>query len=673
MKKNIGQYFLEQKLRALALLVFMLVAVLAAGCLDDENNQGKAFANVYNPNDSWVVYWYICGTDLESQYGSATEDIAELLEVNLPSNVKVVFQTGGSTEWQNEVMGNNVVGRYLYDSNGLQELELAPDADMGDKNTLKDFLQFGKDNFPADHRVFVFWDHGGGSAAGVCLDERTGNILSLNDIHEAFSGVYGVSQDNPPFEMIGFDACLMATYDTANMLHGLARYMTASEEIEPGNGWNYEGWVGALANNPAMGGDRLGQVVCDTYMEGCEEYGTEDAATLSVVDISKVPDLKTAYEAFGAEALGQAKGNPQGFFSDFGRDAQMAENYGGNTREQGYSNMVDIGDLAYKSQHLMPKTASNLLYSVNNAVVYKVQGAYRQKGGGLSGYYPYDGDVDTFSRYVDQHAAPLAHKCLYYYLLSGEWPQEADKVLAGNSQGTISAPVPQIQPSQRFCNVSQLEDTPVDMDSEGNAFVSLTEEQMDLLSSVHCQLVYIDMAGDIMIALGSDSNIIADWDKGIFKDNFFGKWPMLDGHPVYVEITTEEDGYNLYSIPIKLNGEQCNLQVAYTYADDKYRIIGAWKGIDENGMGDRHYVKLKAGDTITTIHYVMKISSASNDFTPVDVDTFTIGSNPVFADDETGDGLYGYFFEFVSPTGDSAFSQMVQFDIKNGDITTTIE
>ena len=650
----------------------IMVAVVLTG-LGANGSYERAYANpyAYNSSDNWVVYWYICGSDLETEYGSATTDIEEMLDVNLPPNVKIVLQTGGSYEWQNDVMGNNVIGRYLYDASGLHELEMVPDADMGDKSTLQNFLQFGKDNFPADHRVFVFWNHGGGTTGGVCVDERTDNSLSLNDIQNAFAGVYGTSQEAPPFELVGFDACLMGTYDVANMLNGISRYMTASEEFEPSNGWDYSGWVRALAQNPSMDGATLGRSICDSYMIGCEEYGTEETATLSVVDLSRVPAVKSAYESFGVEALTQAKNNPQKFFSDFGRDAQRAENYGGNTREQGYSNMVDLGDLAYRAQHIMPRTATQLMNSIDNAVVYKVQGKYRRRGSGLSGYYPYDGDVDNYSSYVDQDAASFAHKCLYYYLLSGEWPEEADEVLAGN-QSSVTVPVLPAQPSQKLCDVSQMEDTPVYIDNEGISYVSLSEQQMDMLSAVHCQLVYIDEKEDILLALGSDSNIIGDWDSGIFKDNFYGKWPMLDGHPVYVEITTEEDNYNIYSIPIKLNGVECNLQVSYTYNDEKYHIIGAWKGIDDNGMGDRHFMKLKAGDTITTIHYAMPLSSNTNEYVPVEAETFTIGSNPVFDDAETGDGLYGYFFEFVSPTGDSSFSQMVQFTIKNGEITTDV-
>ena len=203
--------------------------------------------------------------------------------------------------------------------------------------------------------------------------------------------------------------------------------------------------------------------------------------------------------------------------------------------------------------------------------------------------------------------------------------------------------------------------------------MQLTPEQTDLLSSIHCQLVYMSLDDDIILYLGSDADINADWDKGIFTDNFRGVWPMLDGHPVYVEITEENDGYNLYSIPIKLNGVECNLQVAYVYAEEKYYILGARKGLDSHGMSSRELIKLHAGDEITTIHYGMTISGDDEDFTQVEVDTFTIGDNPQIKDEELGDGNYGYCFEFVSPTAeDTALSNFILFTISNGEITTDI-
>ena len=662
-------------------IIFLVMSLMLAGC-DDSASEGSTtrvanksanFTDTYKAEDTWLVQWYLCGTDLETQGGAATADLQELLEVKLPANVKFLIQTGGASQWQNNVVTSGAVERYLYTSEGLERLATLQDADMGNVNTLAEFIRFGKDNYQADHKVFVFWDHGGGSAVGICLDERTGNMLSLNDLRAAFTATYEPSAENPPFELIGFDACLMATYDTVNTLDGLTRYVTASEEVEPGIGWNYTGWVGALAENPAMGGAKLGQVICDTYMSACESYWVDDTATLSVIDLSKLPYLRNAYESFGLEALRAAHKNPRNFFANFGRGAVQAENYGGNTRQSGYTNMVDIVDLARGNKAILPNTADKLIGAVDDAVIYKVSGSYRNRGGGLSSFYSYSGDEQTLVAYLNQDAAPVPQKLLYYYLIYGEIPADVVPLLDGD---TLVTPAPTTPPPQRqeIFQISQLEDFPVQIDNDGNSFVQLTPEQTDLLSSVHCQLAYVSVEDDILLYLGSDADINADWDKGIFTDNFRGVWPMLDGHPVYVEITEENDGYNLYSIPIKLNGVECNLQVAYVYAEEKYYILGARKGLDSHGMSSRELIKLHAGDEITTIHYGMTISGDDEDLTQVEVDTFTIGDNPQIKDEQLGDGTYGYCFEFVSPTAeDSALSALVLFTISNGEITTNVD
>jgi len=662
------------------LTIFLLMALTATACGDDtpkgevQTKSAKTanFADTYKAEDTWLIQWYLCGTDLETGGGAASADLQELLEVKLPANVKILIQTGGTNQWQNNVVSSSAIERFIYTSDGLERIATLQDADMGDVNTLADFVRFGKENYTADHRVFVFWDHGGGSAVGICLDERTGNMLSLNDLRTAFTAAYEPSADNPPFELIGFDACLMATYDTVNTLDGLARYVTASEEVEPGIGWNYTGWVGALAKNPAMGGAKLGKEICDTYMEACESYWVDDTATLSVIDLAKLPYLRNAYESFGLEALRAAHKNPRNFFAKFGRGAKQAENYGGNTRRTGYTNMVDIVDLAKGNKDILPNTSDKLISAVDDAVIYKVNGEYRNRGGGLSSFYSYSGDEQTLVNYLNQDGAPIPQKLLYYYLIYGELPADVVPLLDGDS---LVTPAPTTPPPQRqeIFQISQLEDFTVQLDKDGNAFVQLNKEQMDLLSSVHCQLVYMDIEEDIILYLGSDADIRADWDTGIFTDNFRGVWPMLDGHPVYVEITEENDGYNLYSIPIKLNGVECNLQVAYVYAEEKYYILGARKGLDNHGMSSRELIKLRAGDEITTLHYGMTISGEDEDFTQVEVDTFTIGDNPQITDEELGDGNYGYCFEFMSPTAEeSALSNFILFTVANGQITTDV-
>ena len=202
--------------------------------------------------ETWAVYWYLCGSDLESQYGCATEDLSEMLEVSLPENVTVVVETGGATEWQNETVDPSCLERYVYQDEELSFVDSVPSASMGEASTLADFLDFCSTNYPADHTAVIFWDHGSGSASGVSFDEIYDyDSLTLDEIYNAFASVYELSEENPPLDLVGFDACLMATVDTASMLSDVASYMVASEETEPGNGWYYTGWLGALAEDPS--------------------------------------------------------------------------------------------------------------------------------------------------------------------------------------------------------------------------------------------------------------------------------------------------------------------------------------------------------------------------------------------------------------------------------------
>ena len=643
-----------------------------SGCVEDidieQSPQPSAqhFADTFKPEDNWLVYWYVCGSNLESEYGSATKDINEMLQAKLPPNVKVLIQAGGSNEWKNPVIKSGATNLLLYSADGLQELATVEDSDMGDAETLATFLQFGKDNFQADHRVFVFWDHGGGSVFGLCQDERTENILTLNEVHDAFAAVFDASTENPPFEVIGFDTCLMATYEMANTLYGMSHYMVASEEVEPGNGWEYTSWLKSLGENPAMSGARLGQVICDSYYKGCESAWTEDTATLSVVDLTKIPNLRTAYENFGVEALRLSAQNPRKFFSQLGRSAKNSENYGGNTRESGYYDMVDIGDLAENAKDLLPQTSATLIRAIDDAVIHKVNGPYRTKGSGISGFYPYSGNERMYAMYNTVNAAPDSQKYLYNHLLRGYIPREATEILASTGLQELPEPL-----GENLFNIDDLADLTIQVDSKNNAFVQLTPEQLENIAYINCNLAYIDEENDIILYIGSDSNVKIDWKRGTVTDNFDATWPMLDGHPVYIEVIAVEDDYNLYSIPIKLNGVRCNLIASYDYKINSYKILGVRGVTTSGGMADKNLIKLKEGDKITTLHYGMTLSGDDSDFTEVEVDTLTFMENSKLADAKIGNGEYLYCFEFVMPNNESATSQFINFTVNNGTITTS--
>lgn len=657
MVNNFGKVSWKRCLCALLMLT-MIWALTACGKEESTPLEGEA------TDTEWAVYWYLCGSDLESNYGAATNDLLELMEVNLPETVKVIIQTGGSSMWQNDAISADTIGRYVYDHNGLQLIEEFPSASMGDAKTLGDFLAFGKEKYPAKHTAVVFWNHGGGSVSGAAFDELYGmDSLSLAEMYQAFSQVFEVNNENQPVDIIGFDTCLMATVDTAYTFSDIGKYLVASQEVEPGNGWLYSGWVGALAQNPDIEPLELAKAICDSYVQGCQEAGTEDNITLSVTDLSKVESLIYAYDDFGKEALALAVENPA-FFAHFSKIANSVENYGGNTREQGYTNMTDLGSLALKSAELLPETSGAVYDALNGCVVYKVNGKYRPESAGLSCYYSYNGDVEDFNAYADISPSD-SFKYLYAYGLTGELSQQGMDYIANMNYDAL--------PQLMTLNSVNWDDMPVTVDENGNSTLTLGSEAIDILSSLTFELYYADPEEDILLCLGTDNDIVADWENGVFKDNFRGVWGSLDGALCYMEIVYEGEGYNQYSIPVLLNGEEYNLMVTYDFEVGEYFIEGARKPLDESGAADKNLRHLVEGDEIQTIHYATTISGDDHKLIAVPVDTITVTSDTAFAETELGDGVFIMMYVMRDSQGNAAYSAAVTFESIDGEIYTSVE
>lgn len=648
-----------KKSMAVLLAVWLMFSLTACGG-GGEANLPMGSVAVGEPG-AWAIYWYLCGSDLETDGGFATGDLAELLEVQLPENVKVVIETGGANEWQNEVIDASKNQRYVYDQEGLKLVDEKAPANMGDPETLADFLSFASTNYPADKTAVVFWNHGGGSVSGAAFDERFDNdSLTLDEMYQAFSSIFEVSEESPPLELVGFDTCLMATVDVAYTFCDIAKFLVASEEVEPANGWYYSQWVGALAENPEMDGASLGKIICDAYYAGCVEVGTEDSATLSLVDLSQLGPLMEAYDAFGAECLAAACENPA-FFSRFARAAFGSENYGGNTKEQGYTNMVDLGDLARQASG-MTDSAQNVISALADCVLYQVTGPYRAQASGLSCYHSYNGDVDDFNGFAALGAGE-AFKYYYAYSLTGELDEEGMGYIAGMNFTELAE-------VQSLATVGW-EGAPLDLDDEGNSYLTLGAEAQDVLAGIGFQLFYVDEEEDAMMLLGADNDITADWENGVFTDNFRGVWGAIDGYLVYMELSGKGDNYNRYSVPILLNGEEYNLQVVYDFSTEEWSILGAWRGIDENGMADKELRLLRAGDEITTI-WQLATYSGDDDFGMYHAETFTVTEDTYFGEIPLFDGSYRMVFEMWDTMGNYAYSDPVQFDCEDGEIYTTV-
>ena len=634
-----------------------LFLVLAFGACGEDISTPEPNAEA----GTWAIYWYLCGSDLESNGGFATSDLMEMMEVALPENVRVVIQTGGAKTWQNNVVDADVLQRYVYDSEGLTLVDELPPASMGDAATLTDFLRYCKQNYPAEKTAVLFWNHGGGSVSGAAFDERYGyDSLTLDEMQTAFGRVWEADENNPPLELVGFDTCLMATVDVVGTFAGTARYLVASEEVEPANGWDYTGWLGALAADPAMDGAALGEVICDAYYAGCQAVGTHSNATLSLTDLTRTGPLLEAYEAFGAEALAAACEDP-GFFSRFARVAAQSENYGGNTREQGYTNMVDLGHMARQCTGLL-QTAGDVLNALEDCVLYRVSGPYRAESTGLSCYYSYNGDLNDLYGYTNVGAGQ-AFKYFYSYELTGQLDDAGMEYISGMNYEEL----PQIQSLAAM----GWDGMPLQVDENGVSHLTLGPEADSILAGIGFSLYYFDEENDIMLLLGTDNDMNADWENGVFSDNFRGVWGSIDGHMVYMELCFEGEDYNLYSVPVLLNGEPYNLQVAYDFTTEEWSILGARQGIGEAGMSDKELRLLQPGDTLTTIWYLSSYSGEDG-LEAYAVEELTVTADTAFAEMELPNGRYGMVFEMRDAMDNYAYSDSVFFLCEGGEISTLI-
>ena len=221
---------MKNKIFAFLLAMAMGLSLTACGGNEAADGSTPDAAPAFHAGDgSWAVYWYLCGSDLETNGGFATTDLSEMMEVQLPENVNVVIQTGGAAVWQNDQMDPEKLQRWLYNSEGLQLIEEQDTANMGDAQTLYEFLAFAHENYPADKVAVTFWNHGGGSVSGAAFDELHGlDSLDLSEMYQAFDAVWSADAEHPALELVGFDTCLMATVDVASTFQGFAKYLVAS-------------------------------------------------------------------------------------------------------------------------------------------------------------------------------------------------------------------------------------------------------------------------------------------------------------------------------------------------------------------------------------------------------------------------------------------------------------
>ena len=333
--------------------------------------------------ETTTVLLYLCGSDLQEE---AISNLKQMTQANTGEEINLVVLAGGATEWPDQRLRGNRLNLFTIEGENWSSVMDWGKASMGSPDTLSRFLCYGWDNYPADQMVLVLWDHGDSALGGVCFDDVfDSDSLTLKEIETALSTVLA-KYDDFCLDIFGVDACLMGSYELAVTVAPYALYLVGSEEVEPGDGWDYAYWLGALSQNP----DMTPREVAISIVQGFQEYyrGTdweEDAMTLAAVDLSCMEEMK---EYIDAIALSLEEEINQGGFASISRTIQSMYVYGSYAEEA--SDMVDLSSFLELGEKFNPEAAQKARQLLEKIVVARYSNSVVPVAKGLSIFMPLD-------------------------------------------------------------------------------------------------------------------------------------------------------------------------------------------------------------------------------------------------------------------------------------------
>lgn len=544
-----------------------------------------------------TILVYLCGADLESEYGAATSDLNEILYGSFGNNVNVIVETGGASSWNNSEIKADTNCYYEATPDGLELLKDVGRQDMTDPATLQSFVEYGTEAYPADRTMLVMWDHGGGTLGGFGVDERfpQSECMSITEIRDALTGA------GAHFDAIGFDACLMATAETACALEGCADYLIASQRTEPASGWDYKTWIGELSRNPSMSTPQLGQLIVDGFVRAATEEDPTVDATLSVMDLTKLPELMDAMGAFFSQSHAALTADD---FPEFSQ--ARAKTVAGRSDDTEY----DLVDLSYLAQNLSSTASAEALQqAIDACIVYDGANLGGNAANGMNVYFPYS-DISQYPAMANVYAELGFEKDYYEFLsafvtimASGQTQEAAsfqsDENLSVNWNSYSWFDDALAAESSAFASGGTIAGDSLEVvEKNGGWVLSLPEEDWDKITTIEQVVLFDD--GEGYIDLGAD-NVYEFDDEGDLLVEFDNTWVALDGETVCFTFAAEnyetDDWYTYGTVPALINGQVGTIVVQWDAQHEDGIVLG-YQREAASLLASRGPVAFQEGDTV---------------------------------------------------------------------------
>ncbi|MDZ7317063.1 MAG: clostripain-related cysteine peptidase [candidate division KSB1 bacterium] len=373
------------------------ILLISAGLIMFFVSCGKKSTEPQAKERLWTIMGYFDGNNnLDvSQAGTSyiIADVQEMEKVGSTDQVTAVvmvssLKTGGNANYYLVEKKPDE----LPDKISSKSLKDLGTKDMSDPQTLKDFMNWAKTEYPAKHYALIINDHGGGWR-GACEDEQNGggSLMSMPAIRQALSNTVH-------FDVIVFHACLMSQVEVAYELQEVGDYMVACEFTMPMlSVLGSDVWMAQLVANPNMESlDLATKIAQAVYDKGNE---AQKITHMAVTDLSKIRSLGAKISELGNRLITENRGA--------WNEVQHAW---GQTHYTDYDDpaFVDLREFlkkilqepTLKEINLIRNSANDVISAINAAVPFTKTNAPGLSRGGLTIHFPFIPDQFDSTNYV---------------------------------------------------------------------------------------------------------------------------------------------------------------------------------------------------------------------------------------------------------------------------------
>jgi hypothetical protein len=279
---------------------------LAASTSGSATTNATVVATARNP--AWTILVYMAADNNLARFG--VEDLDEMELAPDDPEVQVVVQAEFSPvdldlspcpacrapstfRYRVRPGGSNVGPDHPVDVIGNR--------DMTQAATLREFIAWGREHYPAERFALILWNHGGGYK-GLIEDKTSAGSawMPLTTLRQGLSG-------GPPLDLIDFDMCLMGSADLLELIQGTTGVVVFSQDVEPGPGNPYAEMIRAVQADPSA----TPQAVATRWVEAFHDSyeGNRSQTTKSAFDMAQYDDFSIAWRAVGTSLTSTMSAN----------------------------------------------------------------------------------------------------------------------------------------------------------------------------------------------------------------------------------------------------------------------------------------------------------------------------------------------------------------------------